>query len=213
MSRRRSDRDPAEHNFGGDWTAQKLKAVGKYLHAYTKALKDKPTATSPFRKAYIDAFAGSGSRSAARDRSGGETLTSLLFPDPAEAEPAALLDGSARLALRTEPPFDQYMFIDINPSRCASLEALKTEFPLLANRIDIRQGEANATIQAICAGNWRSHRAVLFLDPYGMQVEWATLKAIASTQAIDLWLLFPLGIGVNRLLKKSGDSRMHGDSG
>jgi three-Cys-motif partner protein len=46
---------------------------------------------------------------------------------------------------------------------------------------------------------------VLFLDPYGMQVEWATIEAIARTLAIDLGLLFPLGIGVNRLLTKSGE--------
>jgi three-Cys-motif partner protein len=46
---------------------------------------------------------------------------------------------------------------------------------------------------------------VLFLDPYGMQVEWQTLEAIAKTQAIDLWVLFPFGIGVNRLLTTSGD--------
>lgn len=46
---------------------------------------------------------------------------------------------------------------------------------------------------------------MLFLDPYGMQVEWKTIEAIARTKAIDLWLLFPLSIGVNRLLTKSGD--------
>jgi three-Cys-motif partner protein len=38
-----------------------------------------------------------------------------------------------------------------------------------------------------------------------MQVEWKTIEAIAATRAIDLWLLFPLGIGVNRLLTKSGE--------
>ncbi|HEY2289937.1 MAG TPA: three-Cys-motif partner protein TcmP [Thermoanaerobaculia bacterium] len=37
-----------------------------------------------------------------------------------------------------------------------------------------------------------------------MQVEWATIERIARTGAIDLWLLFPLGIGVNRLLPRSG---------
>jgi three-Cys-motif partner protein len=37
-----------------------------------------------------------------------------------------------------------------------------------------------------------------------MQVEWETIEAVAATKAIDLWLLFPLGIGVNRLLKSSG---------
>jgi len=46
---------------------------------------------------------------------------------------------------------------------------------------------------------------VLFLDPYGMQVEWPTIEAIAKTKAIDLWLLFPLGIGVSRLLTRSGE--------
>jgi hypothetical protein len=40
---------------------------------------------------------------------------------------------------------------------------------------------------------------------YGMQVDWTTVEAIARTKAIDLWVLFPLGIGVNRLLTKSGD--------
>ena len=42
--------------------------------------------------------------------------------------------------------------------------------------------------QDLCHKDWSSHRAVLFLDPYGMQVEWTTIEAIARTGAIDLWL-------------------------
>ena len=57
----------------------------------------------------------------------------------------------------------------------------------------------------MCEKDWSGHRAVLFLDPYGMEVEWKTIEAIAATKAIDLWLLFPLGIGVNRLLTRSGE--------
>lgn len=37
-----------------------------------------------------------------------------------------------------------------------------------------------------------------------MQVEWKTIEAIAATKAIDLWLLVPLGMGLNRLVVKSG---------
>jgi three-Cys-motif partner protein len=37
-----------------------------------------------------------------------------------------------------------------------------------------------------------------------MQVEWKTIEAISQTQAIDLWLLFPLGVAVNRLLRRDG---------
>lgn len=38
-----------------------------------------------------------------------------------------------------------------------------------------------------------------------MNVAWRTVEAIARTKAIDMWYLFPLGVGVNRLLKKEGD--------
>lgn len=170
-----------------------------YLRSYTTALKK-----TPFQKLYVDAFAGTGYRDARRDDDA-KSSQNLLFPELAEPEPQSLLDGSARIALRTEPPFDDYLFIEQSATRCAHLEGLKTEFPDLARRIDIRRGDANTEIQGLCSRDWRWQRAVHFLDPYGMQVEWTTIETVARTQAIDLWLLFPLGIGPNRLLARSGD--------
>ena len=195
-----------EHRFGGRWTDTKLGVLKRYLKAYNQALKNQPSAAQPFKRAYIDAFAGSGYRSpAGASQAAAPGQGGLDFPDLAEEEPQTLLDGSARMSLQVEPPFDRYLFIDRNPGRCAALEALKEEFPQRASAISVRQGEANAVIRDLCQKNWRSHRAVLFLDPYGMQVEWSTLQAVAKTEAIDLWLLFPLGIGVNRLLPRSGE--------
>lgn len=192
------------HSFGGDWTATKLDVLSKYLKAYTTALKDKPSSEHPFRKAYIDAFAGTGYRTARRERDEDASDT-LPFPDLAAPEPQRLLDGSARLALKVEPHFDRYIFIERDAMRCRELEGLKSEFPDLASNIQVERGEANEEIQKICAKSWSAHRAVLFLDPYGMQVNWQTIEAVARTKAIDLWLLFPLGIGVNRLLTRSGE--------
>lgn len=193
------DRRDREHQFGGEWTTRKLEVLAGYLQGYTTALKK-----TPFKKLYIDAFAGTGYRDARRANEE-DSPQNTLFPDMAEPEPQSFLDGSARLALKIEPQFDQYIFIERSPEHCVHLESLKAEFPELANKIGIRQGDANAKIQELCATDWRSKRAVLILDPYGMQVEWTTIEAIAKTEAIDLWLLFPLGIGVNRLLTKSGD--------
>jgi three-Cys-motif partner protein len=204
MSPRRTKNAEKSRGFGGEWTDSKLRVLQAYLAAYTKALRDKPTKEHPFRKAYIDAFAGTGSRDARDDAADGRAQE-LLFPDLAEKAPQELLDGSARLALKTEPRFDRYVFIERNAKRCAELATLKTEFPKLASSISIRNREANVEIQDMCSKDWRSRRAVLFLDPYGMQVEWKTLKAVAGTKAIDMWLLFPFGIGINRLLTKSGD--------
>ncbi len=65
----------------------------------------------------------------------------------------------------------------------------------------------------MCGRDWSAHRAVLFLDPYGAQVEWETIEAVAATKAIDMWLLFPLGIGVNRCSPGRERSRNHGGTG
>ena len=184
------------HRFGGDWTTSKLAILGEYLKQYTTALKKQP-----FQTEYIDAFAGTGYRVLADE----EQSSNLMFPDLAAEAPQALLDGSALIALKTTPRFSKYVFIERSTKRCRELESLKTDFPVLAADIDVRRGDANTEIQALCSRGWSSRRAVLFLDPYGTQVEWTTIEAIAATKAIDLWILFPLGIGVNRLLTRSGE--------
>ena len=37
-----------------------------------------------------------------------------------------------------------------------------------------------------------------------MQLEWKSIKNLSKTK-IDIWILVPTGMGVNRLLKKNGD--------
>lgn len=196
MATRRAATRGKAHTFGGDWTNKKQAILTGYLQAYATALK-----RFSFHKVYIDAFAGTGYRTMQRDP---VSSTGLLFPDLAEQAPQQLLDGSARIALKTVPRFDSYVFIERSPDRCAALEGLRSEFR--AEDITISQGDANEQIRRICAdAQWNMRRAVLFLDPYGMQVEWQTIEAVAHTKAIDLWLLFPLGIGVSRLLTRTGE--------
>ncbi len=85
------------------------------------------------------------------------------------------------------------------------LENLRALFPAKAPRLHIEQGDANQKLRDWCKNtNWTKHRAVVFLDPYGMEVEWQTITALADTKAVDLWLLFPLGQAVNRLLTRKG---------
>ncbi len=176
------------HRFGGDWTEQKLEVLAKYLTAYTTVLSKQS-----FERIYIDAFAGTGSRQSPRRE------------DQAELFPPEFLDGSARIALKTEPRFHRYIFVEESGERCEQLEALKAEFPDRAGGIEVIKGDANKEVQDICGWDWRNCRAALFLDPYGMEVEWATIEAIAATKAIDLWVLFPLGMAVNRVLTRTGD--------
>jgi three-Cys-motif partner protein len=97
-------------------------------------------------------------------------------------------EGSARLALGTNPPFGKYVFVEKDPDKCRNLAALKNAFPDVADRISIHNREANEFLTEYCARprDWQRRRAVLFLDPFGMQVDWTTIELIAATKAIDL---------------------------
>lgn len=74
-----------------------------------------------------------------------------LFPELAASDPQRLLEGSARLALDIDPPFDKYIFVEKNAGRCQQLSQLRSAFPARAGAIDIRLGDANAEIQRIGA--------------------------------------------------------------
>ncbi len=191
-----------EHSFGGSWTEDKLARVRGYLGAYTTIFTTNERARH-FRTSYVDAFAGTGART---DRSAAalEQAEGTLFED-AEADPEArsFKRGSARAALEVEPPFDSYVFVDRNPAHAEQLRTLGEEYPEKAGRISVEAAEANSFLRRWCAEtDWDENRAVVFLDPYGMQVDWSSVEAIAATEGVDLWVLFPLGQAVNRLLTR-----------
>jgi three-Cys-motif partner protein len=187
--------------FGGGWTQEKLERVRKYLVAYTTIMRK-----YHFEYAYIDAFAGTGYRELRQDQDG--PAGGLLLPELAEADCQGFLDGSARIALQVEPRFTKYIYIERDPARFAELRTIGGEYPDRKDDIVLVNEDANEFLRRIClTRNWERHRAVLFLDPFGMQVRWDTLEAIASTRAIDMWLLFPLGMAVNRLLRRDGKIR------
>ena len=180
--------------FGGGWTEKKLDCIQKYLQAYTKIMSKKS-----YRFAYIDAFAGTGYRDIKEEDTG-----QISFPELIEEEPESFLAGSVQRSLEIIPPFHSYIFIERNPVKYASLTDTINKYPELKDRIKTINEDANEYLSDLCRFNWKNHRAVLFIDPFGMQVKWATIECIARTKAIDMWLLFPLGIGVSRLLKNNG---------
>jgi three-Cys-motif partner protein len=170
-----------QHSFGGIWTHQKLVVLEKYLWAFTTALKKQH-----FKLIYLDGFAGTGRCDIKVD---GEKKS---------------IEGSARIALRTDPPFDQYYFIELLPKKREALQALAREY---SDRfVRILDEDCNKSLIKLCKTvDWKNSRAVLFLDPFGLHVEWPTLKAIADTRAIDLWYLFPYA-GLYRQAAKDADA-------
>ncbi len=181
--------------FGGQWTLEKLECVREYLAVYAKVMMNQP-----FKTAYIDAFAGTGYT---RFKSGKAAPTGMFEEEMAEPEAEDFRQGSAQIALKVEPPFDRYIFIEKDRKRAQELEKLKQKFPDRAASIKIEVRDANTELARLCDPkmNWVGRRAVLFLDPYGMQVDWSTIEGAGRTKHIDMLFLFPLGMGVMRLLR------------
>lgn len=184
--------------FGGDWTDEKLDRLARYLPAYTNILKGRT-----YKYAYIDAFAGSGHREHLPKKS---AAIQDLWGDDLDQLGTSFIAGSAVVAMRSEPPFHSYIFIEQDAAALAKLEqVLRDDFPQRVHLAKFELNDANVVLKRLCERNWSTHRAVLFLDPYGMAVEWSTMEAIARTEAIDVWILFPAGIGVNRQLPLDGN--------
>jgi len=170
-------------------TGRKLDVIGEYLNMYQKALSGK------FETSYIDAFAGSGEIPLS------ETVGATLELDEDGAE---VIIGSSVRAMNVDPAFDRYIFID-NRKQC--IESLRHRHLHNPNvrRSEYLVGDANIKVKEICTKwAWKRRRGVVFLDPFGSQVEWSTLEFIASTKALDLWYLFPAGLSVFRQISSDG---------
>lgn len=188
-----SDADAGDHWYGGPWTEIKLDAVEYYLQCYTKALK-----AFGFDLTYIDAFAGTGSRDTISTKGG-------LFEGCPIQDVKETLAGSARRALAVQPPFDRFIFIEMDQNRCSVLLDLQEEFPR-AN-IHVEQGDANEILRTLVKQrSWYSRgdamsRGVVFLDPYALHVDWLTLRYLASSQRLDVWYLFPIRDTIRQLAR------------
>ncbi|TDK39216.1 three-Cys-motif partner protein TcmP [Rhizobium deserti] len=173
-----------DHVFGGAHTEPKLQCLREYLAAFSIALKKQN-----FARLYVDAFAGTGSRAEVRP----------AIPILGSLEPEVVTtQGSADIALNTQPQFHHISLIEQDPSKIGALKDVITRSG--HKGAHVRQGDANQIVKAICRNTpWRGRgtigngiRGVIFLDPYGMEVEWSTVEAIAQTEALDCWYFFPL---------------------
>jgi three-Cys-motif partner protein len=174
-----------EHFFGGDHTETKLSCLRQYLTAYSVALQNKG-----FARIYVDAFAGTGSRAEVRG----------ALPILGTHENTVVTtEGSAAIAMGIEPAFHHIALIEQDATKAMALK--KFVETRGTSKVRIREGDANEIVKHICRrtewhrpslGIPNGIRGVIFLDPYGMEVEWSTVEAIAATKALDCWYFFPL---------------------
>ncbi len=191
----------------GPWAEEKLECLRKYLSAYTTILR-KQSFRGYF---YIDAFAGPGTLKI-RKREAKKDMSQLLLlglseditSHPGKAE---YISGSPRVALDIKHPFTDYVFIEVDEKRLKRLETLKAEYETPERQIHVKKQNCNDYLNGLLKrnqGRWNQWRGIVFLDPFGMQVPWETIADIGKTKAIEIFINFPLGMAIQRLLPKNG---------
>lgn len=171
------------NQFGGNWTESKMEIVVAYAKAYLTIMQKQKWV----KTIYFDGFAGSG----------------LIETD----------DGSEKLkgtALRildiTEPKeFDMYYFVELDENNKEELEVTIQE-NYFGKNVHVVNADCNEKLlkMAQFLQKNKSYRALAFVDPYGMSVNWESIEVLKGL-GVDLWILVPTGIGINRLLKSDGN--------
>ncbi len=183
-----SAREPQQWGF---WTRAKLDVLRDYLAAFLTASSGTPGAV------YLDAFAGEGS---GRDR-----LTSREF------------DGSARIAAdatangTSDFRFTHLRFFEQHETKAAAVQAdLRARAP--GRDIRVIPGDCNVTLPQVLRempASMRRAPTFAFLDPFGTELSWQTIRAIAEHKAglkykVEFWMLFS-SPGMMRVAGNSAD--------
>ncbi len=147
----------------GEWSRDKHYFLMRYIDAFTTSMKGKKWQGLH----YIDLFAGAGV----------EKLENSLKLDW----------GSPMIAAKAPHPFD----------RLHLCEKVKRKYNVLKSRIDkirpdsqVLHGDANKRIHDIVKEIPQGALSLAFLDPYGLHLEFETLKVLSDVRA-DLIIFFP----------------------
>lgn len=190
--------------WGGPWTEIKLEAFEKYVEAYL-TIMNKNRDKFGWKLVYFDGFAGSGTRD--QEKENPSELLKVLFKEGFDKEDMSLYKGAAERVLSIKQRgFDDYYFIDSNKAASDKLKEKLKDFESPDRKMFFINNDANKAISNFAdeLDKHRNYASLVLLDPFGMQLDWDSIKKLARPHT-DLWILIPTGVIVNRLLDRKGE--------
>lgn len=196
-------------NWGGKWTEEKLDAFEKYVKAYLTIMNVYRDANG-WKLLYFDGFAGSGTRN--QEDAALEMQEAMdLFGQEVTSEDFNVYQGAAERVVRIEGDntrsFDHYYFVDKSEENCHALQEKLAEYETAGKKHYLPK-DANDAVKMLASTlrNYGNCKALAFLDPFGMQINWSSIEVLKGL-SVDLWILVPTGVIINRLLEKTIDQQ------
>lgn len=158
----------------GYWSEIKLEIINDYAKEYTKILSSEKNKF--LKPIYIDAFSGAGKH----------------LSKTSEKE----ILGSPQIALKVQPPFKEYHFIDMNSAKLDYLKKSAED----RDSVFFHEGNCNRILvdeifPTITFKNYK--RALCLLDPYGLQLDWKVIEQAGKSGVMEIFLNFPV-LDINR---------------
>jgi len=147
----------------GEWSRDKHYYLMRYIYAFTTSMKKKKWSGLH----YIDIFAGAGIERL-------ETSRELDW-------------GSPLIAAKAPHSFDKLHLCEKNKHK---YNALKSRVDQIRPDSQVLHGDANKKIREIIKEIPERTLSLAFLDPYGLHLEFETLKILSEIRA-DLIIFFP----------------------
>jgi three-Cys-motif partner protein len=178
----------ADNPFGGAWTEWKLDAVVSYIREYLRITGGGDGVnTKGLERWYVDIFAGCGSRTdpVKKDE---VFAANTLWEDMRQTK---VYEGSAHRAL--DFGFERFLLAEKDPSKAADLRSLAEQHGK-GDCTTVVTDDGREVLRRWCSNiiSCPRARAVVFLDPFDMAVEWDLMHALADTKIADVWILFPV---------------------
>jgi three-Cys-motif partner protein len=169
----------------GEWSEIKLDLIQEYMKVYATIMGAEKQAKR-FRRIYVDAFASAG----------------VNWSRKADLE----LPGSPIRALSLEPKFHEYIFIEKKRRKCALLRSRCATY--VGQDITVWEGDSNEYLLQKVFPRFTNNptlRALLLIDPYGLDYDWRVVQTAGGTKAVDLILNFPISDAFRNALRRSPD--------
>lgn len=159
-----------------EWSLEKYKLVGSYCDIFTNGMKYKWN-----QLVYVDLFAGAG------------------YAKIKESNKTYL--NSALLAMSIPTPFSKYILCEQDEERFDALSArVKRDFSHL--NCELIKGDSNKNVESVIKalppfGKGNTRLPFCFVDPYSLNLNFATIKALGKT-LMDFLILQALHMDANR---------------